>query len=264
MKFKLFLATLICLNLLSKASNPVLTINSSGDTINAVLTPFTPSAATAFDAEDGNISEKIKVESTVSSYSLGIYFISYEVTDSDGNTSRDTVWVSSVDTTPPIIEGKNGSLLKIEVGSIVDPLDYLVLADNYDTNEDIKANKTVIFSNLNLEEAGLYSYVLRTEDNSGNQSKDFTLMIDVGEHLSIENQKNQNISIFPNPAQNEINIAMNLKDVNLTIYNNMGQEMLYEQWKNSPIDISILPKGIYTIRISNAHKSLSPKVFIKQ
>jgi len=108
-------------------------------------------------------------------------------------------------------------------------LDYLVLADNYDTNEDIKANKTVIFSNLNLEEAGLYSYVIRTEDNSGNQSKDFTLMIEVGEHLSIENQKNQNISIFPNPAQNEINIATNLKDVNLTIYNNMGQEMLYEQ-----------------------------------
>ena len=57
--------------------------------------------------------------------------------------------------------------------------------------------------------------------------------------------------LFPNPASNQLNIITKEGlDYNLAIYNTLGQLVYNEKLKSSQIiDVSILPKGIYIVRI---------------
>lgn len=70
------------------------------------------------------------------------------------------------------------------------------------------------------------------------------------------------ISIYPNPAERELNIDFpNEEDIQIEIYNSIGELLIsVENQKN--IDISGLTKGLYFIKISQGQKS-SLQRFIK-
>jgi hypothetical protein len=70
------------------------------------------------------------------------------------------------------------------------------------------------------------------------------------------------ISIYPNPAERELNIDFpNEEDIQIEIYNSIGELLIsVENQKN--IDISRLTKGLYFIKISQGQKS-SLQRFIK-
>jgi hypothetical protein len=66
----------------------------------------------------------------------------------------------------------------------------------------------------------------------------------------------QNLSIFPNPTQNVINIAGDLntsEDIELTIFNQMGQIVKVQKLDNNQsslhtsIDVSALSNGMYQV-----------------
>lgn len=71
-------------------------------------------------------------------------------------------------------------------------------------------------------------------------------------------------TVSPNPAQNEVTITTDLKNIAITIYNNMGKELLNQQWEGKPIDIRILPNGLYFIVISTSDNQKYSKIIIKQ
>jgi len=71
-------------------------------------------------------------------------------------------------------------------------------------------------------------------------------------------------TVSPNPAQNEINITTDLKVIAIAIYNTMGKELLNQQWKDKPIDIRILPNGLYFIVISTSENQKYSTIIIKQ
>jgi hypothetical protein len=81
-----------------------------------------------------------------------------------------------------------------------------------------------------------------------------------------ELEKNNVISIFPNPAQNTIYVKSNLtklENAHVEIYNTMGQTILSERYVyNNDIDISLLPNGIYFVSIKGAEQTVSPKKLI--
>ncbi len=62
---------------------------------------------------------------------------------------------------------------------------------------------------------------------------------------------NQNIKIYPNPANKILNIAINhgQEIERVVIYNQIGQIVLSEKPKNKSIDLSCFPKGIYIVEI---------------
>jgi len=67
--------------------------------------------------------------------------------------------------------------------------------------------------------------------------------------LSInENELQNKIIIYPNPATEIINIKGNKEDVNVVIYDLSGKELMNVITK-SKVDISLLQKGIYIIKI---------------
>jgi hypothetical protein len=50
----------------------------------------------------------------------------------------------------------------------------------------------------------------------------------------------------------------------ITIYNTMGTELLNQPWEGKPIDIRILPNGLYFMVISTYDNQKYSKIIIKQ
>ncbi|HKR07077.1 MAG TPA: SBBP repeat-containing protein [Bacteroidia bacterium] len=72
-----------------------------------------------------------------------------------------------------------------------------------------------------------------------------------------------NVSVFPNPANSEINIVLSSADnFEIEIANMLGERIIIEQNQNR-IDISMLENGIYFIKIFQGNKFFTEK-FLKQ
>ncbi len=91
-------------------TNKVANINTSIDYLVGV---------SANDAEDGNLTNKIKVDDSKVDYSkVGTYEVTYSVVDSDGNTTKKTITVELVDEVELIkIDSANPNLPKIDISS---------------------------------------------------------------------------------------------------------------------------------------------------
>ena len=67
------------------ANDPVITLNGDSVVELYLNTYYDDPGATAFDAEDGDLSDSIVVTGTYNGSSVGSYVLAYSVTDSDGN-----------------------------------------------------------------------------------------------------------------------------------------------------------------------------------
>ena len=84
-----------------------------------------------------------------------------------------------------------------------------------------------------------------------------------GTSINETNSKTKAISIFPNPANTEINIVLPSNDnAHIEISNAMGQVIIKDQNKNR-IDISNLTNGLYFISVKKGQQSYTQKL-IKQ
>lgn len=76
-----------------------------------------------------------------------------------------------------------------------------------------------------------------------------------------ENILKNNIKIYPIPAKNEINISVQEKIENISIYNSLGQ-FLFDS-KTTKINIEKLTKGVYYIKVKT-NKSVHTEKLIKE
>ena len=80
---------------------------------------------------------------------------------------------------------------------------------------------------------------------------------------------NENVNIYPNPADDIINLELKSnisKDLSLIIFNPLGQEVERIEvnvYKNKSIDISNLNSGLYFIKISHDKTSLTKRLIVK-
>ncbi|RYT00754.1 immunoglobulin-like domain-containing protein, partial [Enterococcus mundtii] len=88
--------------------------------------------AQAYDNEDGDITDQIKVLGQIYTDKLGSQFITYEVTDSDGNKATKMMEVEVVATlgNAPVISGADD--LEINVGDTFDPISGVTAYDKED------------------------------------------------------------------------------------------------------------------------------------
>lgn len=213
---------------------PVIDLRTLEVVNHRVNTPYTPVSASASDNLYDNTQISLTSTSNVDAYTLGTYQDTYTATDAAGNVAVRTRTVNVIDDLAPVITGKVGGIVKVGVGSKVNAIEFVNFADNYDAPADLRMNHTLIFNDLNLQEAGLYSVIFQTEDNSGNESSEFTLYFDVDyDHQVLVNgisdlALEDMINVYPNPTNGIVNINVNLpenEDVNIEIYNTMGQQV---------------------------------------
>jgi translation elongation factor EF-1alpha len=79
--------------------------------------------------------------------------------------------------------------------------------------------------------------------------------------------ESENIKIYPNPAQDFINIEVeniSTSDFNILIINNLGQVVQQDRLTQNvqQIPVNHLPKGIYTLQIRN-EETVYVKRFVK-
>lgn len=76
---------------------------------------------------------------------------------------------------------------------------------------------------------------------------------------------NDNINIYPNPANNSIHIASDVEGtLTIEIYNLMGKRINVETTNNTTIGVSNLPEGIYFMRFNLNEKSVVKKFAIQR
>ena len=143
----------------------------ANDKIIKVGTEFNPlSDVTAFDAEDGDITNKVMViYNNVDTSIEGNYHVTYEIIDSNGNKVNKAMMVvvesedkMSGENKPPII---NANDITLEKGRYFDPLDGVTALDDEDGN---LTNKIIVKENeVNVSKKGVYKVTYEVTDSKG-------------------------------------------------------------------------------------------------
>jgi hypothetical protein len=107
---------------------------------------------------------------------------------------------------------------------------------------------------------GVSYYRLKITDNEGNST--YSEIKEISFRSSFAG-----INIFPNPAKSFFSITGNdLKNMQISVYNNLGQLIdLSHTAQNNSITFNVagLPKGIYYVRLNNAHANEVRKILIQ-
>ena len=80
--------------------------------------------------------------------------------------------------------------------------------------------------------------------------------------LGVKENSEFNITMYPNPVQNDFVYFNATQDLNVIIYNILGKEVKVENLTTNKdfIDVSSLPNGIYMIRLSSENGSTTKKL----
>ena len=140
---------------------PVITANDREIDEN---TEFNPKEnVTAYDPEDGDITNKIEVtENTVNSKVPGEYRVTYKITDSSGETTIKTITIRVKENKAPIIETSDKELI---VGDTFDPKENVKATDPEDG--DRTRNIKVVENTVDTTKAGEYKVIYEVSDSKG-------------------------------------------------------------------------------------------------
>ena len=95
---------------------------------------------------------------------------------------------------------------------------------------------------------------------------DLSFSIISGEQLHVDSEQfSKAFEIFPNPVSNHLNIRTSLASYTTSVYNVLGQEVItsLQQSGNSTVDYSVLPTGMYFLKVENTKTSTIFKIVKK-
>ena len=136
---------------------------------------FSDPGATATDSFEGDLTDQISDSGTVDTTSLGNYTITYQVSDSSGNTANASRQVTVSDTTAPVISLTGSSPVSIEVGTTYTD-------EGATATDDFQGDLTASIidtSNVDTTTVGTYSVVYNVSDSSGNLANQVTRVVEV-------------------------------------------------------------------------------------
>lgn len=80
----------------------------------------------------------------------------------------------------------------------------------------------------------------------------------------LENEIQNELVIFPNPAIGFFNLNTELINIEISIYNLLGQNLKTEIWQGSAIDIGWLESGCYIIKMKKGNYSFGNQKLVKE
>ncbi|MCP3997084.1 MAG: DUF5011 domain-containing protein, partial [bacterium] len=156
----------------------MITLNLPNPQIIEVGSPYVELGATASDNYDGDITGSIVTDaSAVDTSVVGLYSVTYDVTDANGNDAvQVTRTVDVVDTTAPVITLLGSNPQIIEVGSAYTELG-ATAADIGDG--DLSGSIVIDASGVNTSAVGTYSVTYNVTDTAGNAAAQVTRTVNV-------------------------------------------------------------------------------------
>ena len=156
---------------------------SSGD--------YTDAGATADDLDDGDLTEQIVIVNGVDILLPDTYFVTYNVTDSDGNEAEEVIrYITVIDDIPPVITLTGDSEITLELGS-----EYIEAGDSAIDNVDGDlTNDILITGSVDYNTAGTYTIFYDVSDSSGNAANTVSRTIIVNAASSNSGFTNDNVT----------------------------------------------------------------------
>jgi len=243
---------------ISDTTVPVITLLGDAAVTLEVGTSYTDAGATATDNYDGDITSNIVTVNNVDTSTIGTYTVTYNVSDANSNAAAEVSrTVNVVDTTVPIITLTGEASVTIEVGSTYTDAG-ATASDNYDG--DITSS-IVTVNNVDTSTIGTYTVTYNVSDANGNAAAEVTRTVIIESNLSIAENTNYKLKVYPNPVKDKLFISGNKTPISISIFNVLGKEVISIKNTNN-INVQALPSGVYMIRISDGIQQTAQK-FIK-
>ena len=151
---------------------PVYTVGSSFDLIDHIRVE---------DSIDGDISDHIRVISNmVNNYSVGNYPVVLEVSNSCGDTSQITIWVTYESKESTANVKLHQYIVYVEQGETFEPMKWLASVTDRNAN-GLNQNKVEIQGNLDMNTPGCYSLVYSYNDGTRSGIAPLTVVVTEGE-----------------------------------------------------------------------------------
>ena len=145
-------------------TQPVITLNGSDEINLQVGDSYIDGGATAVDAYDGDVTSDISTVSSVDTTTVGVYYVTYTVSDNEGNNTQATRTV--VVGSPPVISLQGANPLQLEAGST-----YVELGANaFDIPDGDVSDQISISESINTSVLGSYSVQYSIIDSDGNST----------------------------------------------------------------------------------------------
>jgi hypothetical protein len=238
------------INVIEDTTVPVITLLGDETVTIEVGTAYTDAGATALDNYDGDLTSIIVVTGSVDTNTVGTYTISYDVTDTNGNVATTvTRTVNVVDTTVPVITLLGDETVTIEVGTAYTDAGATAL-DNYDGD---LTSSIVVTGSVDINTVGIYIISYDVTDANGNVATTVIRTVNVVESLSIDDNDEIKLSIFPNPTSTSWHIKSSKIMESLDLFDLTGKRLIHRKTFSNDIrlDATNLPDGIYLILINN-------------
>ncbi len=246
-----------------------------GDTVVWVAVgsgPYADPGATANDCYDGDLTDSISVVSTVNTSAAGVYTITYTVTDAAGNTATATRTVR-VATAP------NCTFTIVPSSTIGGRFNFqyanpgggaLSWTWNYGNGGGVSntTNGNIVYS---YTTNGTYTVRFCATNPIGTCCDSQTINVT---NVSVQDiNLNNNISVYPNPANDVLNVSIdvtNASDATIKIVNIVGAEVYTKALGsingtlNEKINVSNLESGIYFLKLQTATGSATKKITVSR
>ena len=160
---------------------PVIYLNGDAFVDVELRTTYTDAGATAYDQEDGYITNQIVVTGSVNTNIIGTYVLTYNVQDNAGNFAAPVTRTVSVipapiiDTNAPVITLSGNDPENVELGT--NYIDAGAIA--YDQEDGYITNQIVVTGSVNTNIIGTYVLTYNVQDNAGNSASPVTRTVNV-------------------------------------------------------------------------------------
>lgn len=183
--------------------------------------------------------------------------------------------------TDPASPSFNSSTIDPDVSYLVNDLDLKLTKDNVDyfpwsldkvfpfnQATNLTTNNVDIFERVDVDNAvGAYTLTVSHKGSIGTSGQRFSLIVS-GSNLTLSSEdfKANSFSIYPNPANDILNIQSSivLDGAKIEIFDMLGKNIYRNALLNNSIDISNFDSGIYLLNITTDEGTTYVKKFIKK
>ena len=224
--------------------NPTITAPTSVDVFtNNECTAINISLGSATTSDNCSVSSVTNDAPTA--YEVGETTVTWTVTDASGNTATATQTVTLTDDTNPTVLCNDLTLTLEEGIAVISAVDL----DDGSFDECGEVELSINQTEFDESHIGDNIVVLTVTDEYGNSSScETTVTVEAG--MGIEDNILANIYLYPNPTSDLVFIGGVDSELSAIVYDLLGKQVMRKNIIKK-IDISILEKGVYFVKLSN-------------
>ena len=106
---------------------------------------------------------------------------------------------------------------------------------------------------------GTYTVTYNVADANSNNGLEVTRTVNVESSLSVKDNPNNILKIYPNPTSDIVYIDGNYSQLKVVVYDILGKQVMNKSITKS-IDISQLKKGVYILQLFDGAKLTTQRI----